>query len=152
MCLTFPCPLGIDSKQTSPSSQRTFIAAGTGPPKQGHGTTSEPRLQQALWRQINRGWCWRVGGRSGGSFTREFKEKLSGECVSERHLCTWGRDPSAYLGGQSGGGEEPKPWGKGRLAKFWNSHRTLAAAERAREKKVRRWGWRGGYAHRHRRH
>ena len=39
----------------------------------------------------------------------ESSRKNSGECVSERDLCTWGRDPSAYLEGQSGGGEVPKP-------------------------------------------
>ena len=35
------------------------------------------------------------------------KNSLASVCL--RDLCTWGRDPSAYLGGQSGGGEEPKP-------------------------------------------
>lgn len=84
-------------------------------------------------------------------YSESSRKNSSGQCVSERDLCTWRRDPSAYLGAQSGGGEVPKPWGKGRLAKFWNSRRTLAAAEWAREKRVRRGGWRGGCAHRHQR-
>lgn len=137
MCLRFSHPLGIDNKQTSSSSQRP--SSQLGPPAKAR-TQKDIRAQAAVGalkttkqRVVlsGRGMEWQL-------FTQRVQGKnSSGERVSERDLCTWRRDPSAYLGAQSEGRRRAKAYVR-QLKKFWNFTGTLAAAERAREKRVRR--------------